>query len=273
MDESHGVLCKNCDNLVKNNYCDVCGQVINTPRINFSNLFQQALSIFNTDRGLLFTVRNLITRPGQMIKEYLAGKRACYSKPITFVFLFSTLYTLLSYWLNARITVEETFNFVEGDTLINNNLPDIELQSTVKDATIHITDRLIEFMYTYYAYIILFSIPVFAFFTYHLFRKSNYNHAEHWVINSYTMGMQVLAGIPLLFVKFYSTGDFHMVTSILPVIVIIWIYFRLFSGYAAVNRFFRALIAVIVSCVCIFILTMIITTIYTVFYFLGSGVG
>ena len=76
--------CLNCRQLLlmHQRFCHQCGQKTDTHRINFHYLVHEVPhSIFHVDNGILFTLKELFTRPGQSIREYLEGKRQQHSNP------------------------------------------------------------------------------------------------------------------------------------------------------------------------------------------------
>ena len=74
--------CKNCGNSFEGKYCNVCGQKASTHRYSRQAILHDLpLTIFHLQDGFLFTIKELVVRPGNMIREYLAGKRMLYSNP------------------------------------------------------------------------------------------------------------------------------------------------------------------------------------------------
>ena len=78
--------CKNCTLEFDSKYCPACGQKASTKRFSTRILFSQFLDkILPLDRGVIFTARRLLTHPGQMLREYLDGKRVGYTEPFQFL--------------------------------------------------------------------------------------------------------------------------------------------------------------------------------------------
>lgn len=69
------MICKNCKNTFEGNFCNRCGQSSKVRKINFRYVLDEVPnSIFQIDRGFLFTVKELFTRPGHSIREFIKGK-------------------------------------------------------------------------------------------------------------------------------------------------------------------------------------------------------
>ena len=89
--------CKNCDNEVIGNFCAHCGQNIKVGKLNIPNFLTEISDdVFQLNRGLLYSIKELFIRPGHTIREYIEGKRKEHFKPIAFVLIMSTVYFLVS---------------------------------------------------------------------------------------------------------------------------------------------------------------------------------
>lgn len=72
--------CLNCDTELTGRFCSGCGQKADTHRINAKHFIMHDLvhGVWHLDRGLLYTLKSLFTRPGYMAKDYIEGKRVQY---------------------------------------------------------------------------------------------------------------------------------------------------------------------------------------------------
>ena len=100
MDNKHSITCKNCNNHYEGNYCNNCSQSAKTYRITWLELAHHLPhSIFHFDKGLLYSINELILRPGYTIRDFIAGKRIYHFNPLLFLVLMggfaSFLFTLL----------------------------------------------------------------------------------------------------------------------------------------------------------------------------------
>ena len=92
------MICKNCDHDFDGDYCNNCGQKSTVQNINFKFLIDEiSNTVFQVNRGLFFTVKELFVRPGHSIREFLNGKRKQHFKPLAFVLVVSTIYVLVTY--------------------------------------------------------------------------------------------------------------------------------------------------------------------------------
>src|SRR5699024_1307846 len=144
-------ICKNCENKFKGNFCNHCGQKAKIGKIN-SAFFLKELggSIFYTDKGFFFTIKELAVRPGKAIKEFIDGKRIIYFKPISFVLIFAILYSILLYLFTAQTELQDLLSGIK-DGLIK--------QSEQRKLGVQI----FEWVINNYAYSILLLTPIFSF--------------------------------------------------------------------------------------------------------------
>ncbi len=118
--------CKNCATEVNSSYCPNCGQPVNIKRIDKKYILQEIAHHLNFEKGITFTIKGLITNPGQTVKSYLLENRTKLVKPIFFIIVTSVVYTLcnsffhfedsyIRYSNNTKSTVIEISKWVQGN--------------------------------------------------------------------------------------------------------------------------------------------------------------
>ncbi len=94
--ERHEKICLNCNTEVVGRYCHVCGQENIEPKETVWGLISHFFyDITHFDGKFFSTLRYLITRPGFLSKEYIAGRRARYLHPIRMYVFTSALFFLV----------------------------------------------------------------------------------------------------------------------------------------------------------------------------------
>jgi hypothetical protein len=88
--------CLNCGQQVEKHYCSSCGQ----PNIEVNESFWGFIShsiahYFHFDNKFFKTLKPLLTQPGQVTLDYLAGKRARYINPVSMYIFVSIVYFLI----------------------------------------------------------------------------------------------------------------------------------------------------------------------------------
>lgn len=87
-------ICRQCNNELNGNFCSNCGKPARVKRINGQYLLHEIGSVLNFQKGILFTIKELLTRPGQNIREFIAEDRNRLVKPIMFIIVCSLIYTI-----------------------------------------------------------------------------------------------------------------------------------------------------------------------------------
>jgi hypothetical protein len=90
--------CLHCGHPVAQRFCGNCGQdAHHTHRFTLRFLLLHDLphSVWHIDKGVLYTLKQMLLRPGAAIREYLAGRRAQHFRPITYMLLLGGLTALL----------------------------------------------------------------------------------------------------------------------------------------------------------------------------------
>lgn len=93
--------CLNCHDHYTGNYCPRCGQAANTDRFSMKVAAENFAEAYGMgERGMFRTILDLILRPGQLILDYLRGKRASYFAPFKMYFLLAAVSLLVTHGLN-----------------------------------------------------------------------------------------------------------------------------------------------------------------------------
>lgn len=137
--------CLNCGNTVEERFCTHCGQENLEPKESFSHLFRHFFEdLTHYDSKFFNTIKDLLTKPGFLTKEYLAGRRASYLHPIRMYVFVSFLYFLAVFsFSNSELKAEEELSkhyALETKKKISENLDSMLLEKpddSIRSATIH----------------------------------------------------------------------------------------------------------------------------------------
>ncbi|HUR10557.1 MAG TPA: DUF3667 domain-containing protein [Flavitalea sp.] len=190
------IICQNCGHEGENNYCSICGQVLQAKRISLPHLIHEVIHTFtHFERGYLFTLRELLFRPGIMQRKYLSGLRLHYQKPFPMFTISGTLCALALYLLykNAPVLTDQYFK-------------------------------------NYYFLVQAVLLPVYALITYLLFYSRKLYYAEALVLNIYMVGFMLLLILPInCFAFFLSTESISLIELIVLTIYNVWTYVNFFN--------------------------------------------
>jgi hypothetical protein len=213
------ITCQNCRTTFEGKFCPTCSQKADTHRFtlkHFAHEFLHALT--HTDKGILFLIKKLFTKPGVVAREYNSGMRKKYFNPITFLLITMALQiyvTKKTDFYNALFTSTEQFI-----SNISKNTPDVNSssQKALEEAKkqspkILENSKIITFTF----------IPMLALITWLFFWKSGYNYAENLVFNIFLQGQAnlyflVVCILPFLF---YPSSAFWV---IYVHVVVVWTY-------------------------------------------------
>lgn len=161
--------CTNCNQPTEGKYCSYCGQPAEIRRIDGKYIRQEIQSVLYFDKGILFTIKELIIRPGLSIQNFLAKDRDRLVKPLIFIIVCSLIYTL----------AEQFFQIEKGY---------IEYRSSEINATVLI----FEWIHANYGYTNVIMAFFIGLWIKLLFRKYSYNFFEILVLLCYAMGISML---------------------------------------------------------------------------------
>ena len=250
--ESH--LCLNCESTIEGKFCSNCGQKTDTHRITAKHFFMHDLlhGVWHIEKGILFTIKQALIRPGQAALEYIAGKRIRY---------YNVFYLIL---------------ILIGLTLVVNKIYDnmmFEYFSIKKEAgTTAQAKDIDKFLSNYTKLIIYAFVPLFAFNSFVLFKRKKLNFSEHLII----AGMIFLGVIfitflleLLYFTDFlkYVDGLSNMLIFLVPATILVYFttsYYRTFrKEYSAGTTVFKIVLFLLLLIMEIFAILFLAIGIYT----------
>ena len=95
--------CNTCGQEFQGNYCPRCGQSAQIGRYSFKKAFLLFLDVWGLgNRGMFRTLRDLLLRPGYMIRDYLSGMQMAYFPPFKLFFLLMTLSLVVESGFNLK---------------------------------------------------------------------------------------------------------------------------------------------------------------------------
>lgn len=199
--DTHNQICLNCDGELIGAYCHGCGQKADTHRITISHLIQHDLihGIWHFDKGLLYTMREAMVRPGTMAMNYIRGKRVRYYNVFYLILLVLGINLLVAHFFKQYYHIVEDTG--KKGIVVDENKVDLSY-----------------YLKNYFKLLMFLIIPLFATSGLISFRKLKLNFAEHTVI----AGNLLLAGIMWYF--FVLVGIYSSISLGSPVFnSIVWL--------------------------------------------------
>jgi len=235
--------CKNCNTEIKLNFCPNCGQPIELKRIDGKYILSEIGSVLNFDKGILFTIRELLLRPGQSVRKFISVDRNRLVKPIIFIILTSLIYTLINHYFH----IEDGYvKFEEAK------------QST--------TGYIFKWVQNNYGYANIIMGVFIAFWTKLFFRKYDFNFFEILILLCFVMGIGMLiysvfaifqglfqidlmqiAGILGFIYSTWAIGQFFDKSKFLNYVIAFFSYFLGFLTFTFTTILIGTLIDLIIS--------------------------
>lgn len=208
--------CLNCHTEFIGNYCPSCGQPASTQRFTVKKALMATLEVWGMgNRSLPRTVLHLIYRPGQMIGEYLDGKRMPFFPPVKMLFVLCIFFAVESSLLGEK-TISEQITSSMNDEALKKNLTENtnntvvnfngkkisteEMMMTVKDIVVWMDQHKAVELICLHSFFMLFAWMV--------FRKSptrpKSTMAEHFFTQVFMSG-QMMA-LSIIYLPIFSTG-------------------------------------------------------------------
>jgi len=245
------IICKNCRQIYKGHYCNNCGQPADTHKLNFHYLLHDIQHGFlHFDKGVIYTAKELFTRPGHTIREFIEGKRVRHFKPISLVIILATAYAAITHLLKIHMPIT-----IEGNG----------------DPNQHIDPKTIsEWINTHFSLITLAFIPLHTIGTVICFRKQGYNFIEYFILNTYRAAQKLYVSILLipLFYYYNGTPTFNKLFNIIffiDLILTFWTNGQFFNKLSKIKTFILTIVSFIIFAILATITASILVTVFNIF--------
>jgi hypothetical protein len=230
--------CKNCNTKLHGKYCSNCGQSAETHNININYLWHDIQhGLLHLDKGILFTTKELFTRPGHSIREFLEGKRVKHFKPISLVLVLAGIYGLLFHFF--KINIVSNYVVISGSGEKFNHINDV-------------IDKTSEWIAQHYSILALLQIPIFTIGTYICFRKAGYNFIEHFIINTFLVGQRLILHIIFFPVHYIFNRRPILIINTIGYILAILTLIQLFKNEN--KRILRSILSLLISLLMTFLI-------------------
>lgn len=161
--------CFNCNSKLFGDFCSDCGRPQKPIKINWKYIVSEIGNFFNFDKGILFTIKELLLRPGMNIQKFILEDRNRLVKPIVFIIVCSLAYSIS----------QQLFHFEDGYVGY----------SFGADSTITL---IFDWVTKNYGYSNILMAVFIAFWIKIFFRKYGYNFFEILILLCFVMGMGML---------------------------------------------------------------------------------
>ena len=120
--------CATCGTHYEGNYCPRCGQSARIGRYSFKKAILLFLDVWGLgNRGMFRSIRDLILRPGYMIRDYLRGMQMAYFPPFKMFFLLLALWLVVDSGLNIQLVNRDKQNEKETEQIFSRLKPKVTM--------------------------------------------------------------------------------------------------------------------------------------------------
>lgn len=247
--------CLNCGKELTGKYCAGCGQKADTHRITFKHFIAHDVlhGTLHIEKGMLFTARQALIRPGKAALEYISGKRVNYYNVFYFILILIGFNILLTHYYNSIALKID---------------PSRALTPTMNEAGKTIGEILSK-----YGKLFIFAlVPLTALNSFLVFKRKRLNYSEHFIISGILLLGTILITTLVLIVSFIefaglSPKFFDFIHNITPYWVLLYIilgYYNTFrKDYSLLGFSYRILLFILLSAIQVFLFIWIILGIAT----------
>jgi hypothetical protein len=235
--------CKNCNHIYTGHYCSNCGQTAETHQLNFHFLWHDIQhGLFHFDQGILYSGKQLFTRPGHTIREFIEGKRVRHFKPISMIIVLATFYGFLYHYFHIIF-----FNPTPNST-----------SEIGFDAV-----KFNEWSGTHYSWVTLLTIPLYTIGTSIAFRKEGYNFVEYLILNTFKASQRLFVHIGTFPLIYYFNGTPMMKTLsfslyLIDIVLIFWTNIQFFNKLSLKKSILLTLLSQLIFLTCLISIILLI---------------
>jgi len=221
--------CKNCNELINGNYCSNCGQPAKLKRIGGHYIVYEIRDTLFVDGSFWYTIKKMITRPGESVRKYVSEDRSRLMKPISFLIISSLIYTVVMHFFQIDYFTQ------------------FDVSQTQTPTMMQISHWMIENR-GYTSLIVGLSM---AFWIKLFFRKSDYNIFEIFILLCFASGINALWMSVFIFIQRLLQLDLFIVSFSVHLIYYCWAIGQFFDKKKAgsyIKAILSYFVGVIVLC-------------------------
>jgi len=230
--------CEVCYTELTSKFCPNCGRPVEIKRIDGHYVAHELQHLLYFERGFLYTLKELLIRPGQNVREYLLENRNRLVKPIVFIIVTSLIYSLCNHY----------FHFEDGYV----QHVDRE-QSTFSKIFKWVRDN--------YGYANIIMGIFIALWTKLFFKKEEFNIFEILILICFIMGIGMLIYSVFGIIQSFVSIDLMQIAGVLGITYMTWAIGQFYNKRKVINyvkAFFSYILGMLTFTLAIAIIAIII---------------
>jgi len=246
--------CLNCGTDFEGKFCPECGQNAETGRFTMRFIYENLLAAFiSKDGGIWFTLKNLFTRPGEMIVEILNGKRRRYFSPFPMLFFVLTIYILLISITGSRSTfrrAEETYNARVEESFREEMNEQNKGYKKETERALKLISTGYRIYNNHYTLVYMLTLPIYLLSARLCYGKNNrkrYYRAEYLVAIAYSSVIVIIYRWLVSLTYLISNGFSNRMGSFMPIAtaIALFVCLRKMMGFGIAKTVWRSLLTVV----------------------------
>lgn len=246
--------CLNCGTDFEGKFCPECGQNAETGRFTMQFIYENLLAAFiSKDGGIWFTLKNLFTRPGEMIVEILNGKRRRYFSPFPMLFFVLTVYILLISITGSRSTfrrAEETYNARVEESFREEMNEQNKGYKKETERALKLISTGYRIYNNHYTLVYMLTLPLYLLSARLCYGKNNrkrYYRAEYLVAIAYSSVIVIIYRWLVSLTYLISNGFSNRMGSFMPIAtaIALFVCLRKMMGFSSAKTAWRSLLTVV----------------------------
>ena len=258
--------CLNCETEFEGKFCPECGQRADTGRFTVSFIFTNFLQgILSNDGGVWFTLKNLFTRPGQMMIDIINGKRKSYFSPFPMLFLTLSLYVVIFAFTGSK---DDDFSVGDLDKVeVTTENQENNNDNILRDKVISYVIVFNNLYKNHYATVMVLTIPLYLFasrISYGRNNRKRYNWGEYCIPVVYATILVFLYRCLLSIIFAISDKLYDFLDNWVWVVFLaaFTVCFKKMLGFSIVKTMWRTLLMCVVYYAVIILLIVVAGTIF-----------
>lgn len=204
--------CKNCNTELNSKFCPDCGQPKTVKKIDGQYIIHEIEHVLHFEKGILFTIKELFTNPGENVRHFITENRVRLVKPIIFIIVTSLIYTIVNHFFH----IEEGY---------------VKFDETKQSAT----GSIFKWTQDHYGYSNIIMGVFIAFWAKIFFKKYNYNFFEILILLCFVMGMGMLIFAVFAVFQGIFHKDLMQIAGVVGVAYCTWAIAQFFDKKKKIN--------------------------------------
>jgi hypothetical protein len=207
-------------------------------RFTFKNLIKSFLEVFELDSGVIYSIKGLFVKPGEIIKGYIDTERFKVISPLRYFLIIIGLATFLTMKLDFwQQQFSSGFSSSSG----------IQDKKELENIILIFNQVFLDYLNAWFGLMVFFQ----AIFSKFLFLKSSFTFLEHIVVNLFISSHQTLIFLPFIGLSFFGI-DTSLISMVVIFVYLIWSFKSVF-GESWLKTIFKSFLIFIGSLVLFFI--------------------